>query len=79
MMRAEWREAILLARKLAASDSCSEQAFRIIMQGLFNLGDRTGAMRQYKQLQENLKENLGIPPEKQTVDLFTQISSQIEQ
>jgi len=78
MMRAEWREAILLARKLAASDSCSEQAFRIIMQGLFNLGNRTGAIRQYKQLLVNLRENLGVSPEKETVDLFMQISSQTQ-
>jgi len=76
MMRAEWREAILLARKLAASDSCSEQAFRIIMQGLFNLGNRTGAIRQYKQLLVNLSENLGVSPDKETVALYMQISSQ---
>jgi two-component SAPR family response regulator len=72
--RIEWHEAILLARRLLLLDACNEQACRIIMQGLSNQGDRTGAIRQYEHLCKCLKNEFDTIPGPATVKLYDRIT-----
>ena len=75
--RAEWHESILLAKRLLLLDACNEQACRIIMHGLHNLGDRTGAIRQFERLSKCLKAEFDTEPEPETAKLHDRITSSI--
>ena len=74
MERVEWREAVLFARRLLILDVCNEQACRIIMQGLYNQGDRIGAIRQFERLNKSLKAGLDTTPSPETITLYKQIA-----
>lgn len=74
MERVEWREAVLFARRLLILDVCNEQACRIIMQGLYNQGDRTGAIRQFERLNKSLKAELDTTPSPETIKLYKKIT-----
>ncbi len=73
--RVEWHESILLAKRLMLLDACNEQACRIIMHGLHNQGDRTGAIRQYEHLCKCLKAEFDTVPEPETAKLLDRITS----
>ena len=73
--RVEWHESILFAKGLMLLDACNEQACRIIMHGLHNLGDRTGAIRQYEHLRKRLKAEFDTVPGPETVKLLDRITS----
>ena len=76
--RFEWQEAILLAYRLLAIDSVDERAHRVIMEGLWRQGDRTGALRQFGRLKTGLKQELGLSPSRETVTLQTRIIEEKE-
>ncbi|MCK5116082.1 MAG: AAA family ATPase [Candidatus Aegiribacteria sp.] len=73
--RVEWHESILLAKRLLLLDACNEQACRIIMHGLHNQGDRTGAIRQFEHLCQCLKAEFDTVPGPETVKLYDRITS----
>ncbi len=73
--RVEWNEAILFARRLLLLDACNEQACRIIMQGLHNQGDRTGAIRQFMHLSKCLETEFDTLPGTETVKLHERINA----
>ncbi|MEN8207917.1 MAG: BTAD domain-containing putative transcriptional regulator, partial [Candidatus Fermentibacteria bacterium] len=73
--RIEWNEAILFAKRLLLLDACNEQACRIIMQGLHNQGDRTGAIRQFEHLSKCLKSEFDTVPGSETVKLHDMIAA----
>jgi two-component SAPR family response regulator len=73
--RVEWHEAISLSRLLVALDPIgSEVAQRIIMEGLWRQGDRVGALHQFERLKRTLKDELGIDPSSETIDLYERIA-----
>jgi len=73
--RVEWPESILFAKKLLLLDACNEQACRIIMHGLHNQGDRTGAIRQFERLCKCLEAEFDTVPGPETVKLYDRIAS----
>ena len=73
--RVEWHESILFARRLLLLDACNEQACRIIMQGLHNQGDRTGAIRQFERLCKCLETEFNTAPAHETVKLLDSITA----
>ncbi len=74
MERVEWREAALFAQRLLILDACNEQACRIIMQGLHNQGDRTGAIRQFERLSKCLKSEFNTTPGPETIKLYKKMT-----
>jgi two-component SAPR family response regulator len=70
MERVEWREAVLFARRLLLLDASDEQAYRILMEALYNQGDRIGALRQFEHLRISLKEELNVEPSPETIQLY---------
>ncbi|MCK4527434.1 AAA family ATPase [candidate division WOR-3 bacterium] len=73
MERVEWREAVLFAQRLLILDASDEQACQIIMQGLYNQGDRVGAVRQFERLKKSLKDELNVEPSPETIELYKKI------
>ena len=73
--RVEWHEAILLAKRLMLLDACNEQACRIIMKGLHDLGDRTGAIRQFERLSKCLRTEFDTVPGTETLKLYDRITA----
>ncbi|KPJ72045.1 hypothetical protein AMJ52_07660 [candidate division TA06 bacterium DG_78] len=71
--RLEWQEAISFARRLIALDSSNESAHRIIIRGLWQQGDRTGAIRQFERLGDSLEKEFNISPSQETVELYKKI------
>jgi len=72
--RWEWTEAVALARRHLLLDPCDERAGQVIMDGLYNLGDRTGALRQFEHLKSILKNEFNAEPGSETIRIFRQIS-----
>lgn len=73
--RLDWHEAISLSRRLVTLDPIgSEMGHRIIMEGLWQLGDRVGAIRQFERLKRTLKAELDIDPSPETMDLYGKIA-----
>jgi DNA-binding SARP family transcriptional activator len=54
-------------------DRAREHTHRQLMNLRYLAGDRTGALRQYERCCQNLKEELGVKPERRTVALYEQI------
>jgi predicted ATPase/DNA-binding SARP family transcriptional activator len=69
----EYKPAIAAARRWLALDPLREAAHRCLMR-LYILSDQEpAALRQYQECQRMLKEELGVPPSPQTVDLIKRI------
>jgi two-component SAPR family response regulator/Flp pilus assembly protein TadD len=74
--RLDWHEAISLSRRLVTLDPIgSEAGHRTIMEGLWQLGDRVGAIRQFERLKRTLKDELEIDPSPETIDLYEKIAA----
>ncbi len=73
--RLEWREVLTKAHKILQIDSTFEPAHRLIMESLYQQGDRSGAVKHYIRLKEILKRELKIDPEPETERLYKKISS----
>jgi two-component SAPR family response regulator/type II secretory pathway predicted ATPase ExeA/Flp pilus assembly protein TadD len=71
--RWEWTEAVALARRHLLLDPCDERAGRIIIEGLYNLGDRTGAIRQFEHLKSILKNELNAEPGLETMKIYRRV------
>jgi two-component SAPR family response regulator/tetratricopeptide (TPR) repeat protein len=71
--RLEWVEAVALARRHLLLDPCDERAGRIIIEGLYNLGDRTGAIRQFEHLKSILKNEFNTDPGLETIKIYRRV------
>ncbi|HEC79305.1 MAG TPA: hypothetical protein ENI34_09255 [candidate division WOR-3 bacterium] len=76
MERIEWQKAISFARRLLSFDANDEQACRIMMEALYNQGNRTGAIRQFHRLEKSLKEELNTVPAAETFNLYKRITNE---
>jgi predicted ATPase/DNA-binding SARP family transcriptional activator len=65
--------ALLVARRWLALDPLNETAQRAIMRLLANMGDRSGAIRQYEACLQSLKVELGVSPQPETIQLYEAI------
>ncbi len=71
--RREYKSAIRYARQWSALDPLQELPHRALMQVYAEDGDRPAAMKQYHELMQLLKEDLGVAPAPETAALFRQI------
>ena len=68
-------QAIPYAKRLLALDSLDEEAQRQLIRLYAQVGQKSAALRQYQQCLNLLEQELGLPPEDQTVALFEEISN----
>ncbi|MEO0127786.1 MAG: AAA family ATPase [candidate division WOR-3 bacterium] len=71
----DYQESIFMAQRLLAFDHLDEKAHQIIMESLYNQGDRNGALRQFEILKRNFKEELDAEPGAETIKLYKKILS----
>lgn len=60
------RDGVELANKALAADSCSERAYRALMQAYAGLGETEQALRAFERCRQMLAEELGADPSPQT-------------
>lgn len=58
------------AQRWLGLDPLNENAHRAVMRLYAGLGDRAGLRRQYEACTKILKEQLGVPPQRETVELY---------
>ena len=71
----QYTTVVHLSQKLLAKDGCYEAAHRRLMQCYHSQGQRHLAVRQYQTCIRTLKEELDIPPSRETVSLYQSIVS----
>jgi len=69
----EFEPAVAYARRWLALDPLHEPAHRCLMQLYAQSGQRAAALRQYAECERLLQEELGVPPEEETAQLFQAI------
>jgi len=78
LQNSQYTSVIHLCHKVLAKDRCYEAAHRMLMQVYLALGQRHLAVRQYQTCLRALREDLGIQPSRETVDLYYRISSKYD-
>ncbi len=68
-----WAMSITYNQKLLHADTCREDAHRGLMRAYFHQSQRHLALRQYHHCIEALKNELGVSPDPQTINLYHQI------
>jgi predicted ATPase/DNA-binding SARP family transcriptional activator len=76
--QAEFDQAIDYARRWVALDPLHEPAHRQLMRLYAQAGQRAAALRQYGECERLLKEELGLPPERETAQLYQAIQEKRE-
>lgn len=71
----QYTSATYLCHKVLAKDRCYEAAHRLLMQCYLAQGQRHMAVRQYQTCMQALREDLGIQPTRETVELYHRIAS----
>lgn len=66
--------AMTCAARALEIDPARESAHRAVMRMLVRAGDRSGAVRQYRECEAAVEEELGVPPDGATRALFEEIS-----
>lgn len=75
--RGETEEAASLCLRILAKDRCWEKAYCLLMQCYYQQQNRAMIMKVFRQCQENLRAELGIPPSGETMALFKQLTGQM--
>lgn len=73
--RNEYEAGQLFGTRILNYDRASERTHRRLMQLQYMAGDRTAALRQYERCVIALDEDLGVKPDKRTVQLYEKIRS----
>jgi DNA-binding SARP family transcriptional activator len=71
----QYTSVIHLCHKVLAKDRCYESAHRMLMQSYSVQGQRHLAVRQYQTCIRALREDLGMQPSQETIDLYHHITS----
>jgi DNA-binding SARP family transcriptional activator len=58
-------------------DALSEESHRDALRYYAAIGDEAGLVRQYKQLQQALRDELNVTPSKQTEALFRRLQTEV--
>ena len=69
----DWRKAVELAKRLVGLDPYRESSHRQLMELHAAAGDRAGAIRQYQACERLLRDELDVPPARETMDLLEKI------
>lgn len=75
MARSAWEEAADWLQRQIAHDSWREDAYRQLMNALWQQGQRTAAIQQYERCRRVLHDELGIAPTVATTTLYERIKS----
>jgi DNA-binding SARP family transcriptional activator/pimeloyl-ACP methyl ester carboxylesterase len=75
IMKGEFTQAIPYARRWLAMDTLHEEAHRVLMKLYTWSGQQAAAMRQYRECERILKEELGLKPEDDTRQLYEAIKT----
>ena len=71
--RREYEKGIEYGQRILHHDPASERAHRQLMKLHCLAGDRTAAIRQYERCVNSLREELGVKPDRRTVELYEQL------
>jgi predicted ATPase/DNA-binding SARP family transcriptional activator len=71
--RSSWPAAIDSARRWQALDPLDESALRRVMQVYALAGERASALTEYKECIERLHDEMGVPPQAETTELYEAI------
>jgi DNA-binding SARP family transcriptional activator len=71
--RREYEEGVGYSQRILHHDPASERAHRQLMKLHCQAGDRTAAIRQYERCVNSLREELGVRPDRRTVELYEQL------
>ena len=71
----EYEAGQILGTRILNYDRASERTHQRLMQLQYMAGDRTAALRQYERCVAALDEDLGVKPDKRTVELYEKIRS----
>jgi len=71
--RREYEEGVGYGQRILHHDPASERAHRQLMKLHCLAGDRTAAIRQYERCINSLREELGVKPDRRTVELYEQL------
>ncbi|MGH9835732.1 MAG: AfsR/SARP family transcriptional regulator [Blastocatellia bacterium] len=71
--RREYEEGIGYGQRILHHDPASERTHRQLMKLHCLAGDRTAAIRQYERCINSLREELGVKPDRRTVELYEQL------
>jgi len=71
----EYEAGQLFGTRILNYDRASERTHQRLMQLQYMAGDRTAALRQYERCVTALREDLGVKPDKRTVELYEKIRS----
>lgn len=69
----DWDKAVGYARSWLAMDRLHEPAHRLLMSVLFLSGDKRAALRQFEDCRQILEQELGQPPEAETLERYEEI------
>ena len=71
----DFAQAIQFARRWLALDPLHEAAHQTLMRLYAGAGDQASALRQYRECVDLLQRELGVPPQRETTELWTQIKT----
>jgi DNA-binding SARP family transcriptional activator len=69
LRRGEPDDAIAGAREMIVDDACDEAAREVVIRAYLAKGDRASALREYRQLRDNLWKDLEVRPSRDLVAL----------
>jgi len=72
----DWGKSVELAKRLVGFDPYRESSHRQLMELYTAAGDRAEAIRQYRECERLLRDELDVTPAQETVDLLRKIRSQ---
>ena len=74
----DWEKAILHTRSWLALDRLHEPAQRMLMRNYLLSGQRSAALRQYEECERLLEQELGQPPEPETLKIYEEIRAALQ-
>lgn len=75
LRRQEWEEALRYSQQMLALDAFDEDAHRLVMFCLAQMGQRSAAMKHYRSLVRSLRRHQEAEPEQETTALYERIAS----
>ncbi len=73
--QAQWERALAVCQRVLDYEVTFEAAYTLLMQIYHRMGDRPAIMRTYQTCEEVMQRELGLPPSKETRDLYKRLIS----
>ncbi|MBK9601802.1 MAG: hypothetical protein IPO36_08155 [Anaerolineales bacterium] len=71
--QAQWERALAVCQRVLDYEITFEAAYTLLMQIYHRMGDRPAIMRTYQTCEEVMRRELGLPPSKETQDLYKRL------